>query len=62
MQEAVIASPCVDVCIMDAAHGLCTGCQRTLEEIANWIEYTPAQKREVLARVKARRAAAAISH
>lgn len=62
MPDADIASPCVNICVMDTANGLCTGCLRTLEEITHWIEYAPAQKREVLARVKVRRAAAEISH
>lgn len=29
-------SPCVAVCRMDDATGLCAGCLRTLDEIAAW--------------------------
>lgn len=29
-------SPCVGVCRMDEASGLCLGCGRTLAEIAGW--------------------------
>lgn len=29
-------SPCVAVCRMDDASGLCAGCLRTLDEIAAW--------------------------
>jgi predicted Fe-S protein YdhL (DUF1289 family) len=31
-----VPSPCISVCRMDAASGLCEGCYRTLEEIARW--------------------------
>ncbi len=31
-----VRSPCVSVCRMDAASGLCEGCLRTLDEIAAW--------------------------
>jgi len=33
---ARVPSPCISVCRMDAATGLCEGCFRTLEEIAAW--------------------------
>jgi monothiol glutaredoxin len=29
-------SPCIKVCVLDAAAGRCTGCLRTLNEIAGW--------------------------
>ena len=29
-------SPCVGICVMDEAHGVCSGCGRTLEDITNW--------------------------
>jgi len=31
-----VPSPCISVCRMDAASGLCEGCFRTIEEIADW--------------------------
>lgn len=34
--QAPVPSPCISVCRMDAASGLCQGCFRTLEEIAAW--------------------------
>ena len=52
--EAEVASPCINVCRMDAASGYCEGCRRTLEEIACWSAYSAAQKRAVLARLPAR--------
>jgi predicted Fe-S protein YdhL (DUF1289 family) len=51
-------SPCVHICLMDYAQGLCIGCHRTLDEITYWATYSPARKREVLAALEIRRAAA----
>lgn len=33
--SSVVLSPCIGVCDVDAA-GTCHGCERTLEEIAEW--------------------------
>jgi len=51
-------SPCVHICLMDYGQGLCIGCHRTLDEITYWATYSPVRKREVLAAVAIRRAAA----
>ena len=55
VQDTEVASPCIDVCRMDAASGYCEGCRRTLEEIACWSAYGPTEKRAVLARLRARK-------
>ena len=34
--KAMLPSPCISVCRMDAASGFCEGCMRTLEEIGAW--------------------------
>jgi uncharacterized protein len=52
-----VESPCVGVCVIDERSGLCEGCLRTLDEIALWGSSSPAQRRQVLARVEARRSA-----
>lgn len=54
-QDEEVASPCINVCRMDAESGYCEGCRRTLEEIASWSEYTAAKKRAVLALLPARK-------
>lgn len=54
-----VASPCIGVCRMSAASGLCEGCQRTLDEIAVWGQSTDAQKLAILVLVAERRAGAA---
>ena len=40
-----VSSPCISVCRMDAASGLCEGCFRTRDEIAGWSAATEAGKR-----------------
>ena len=39
---------------MDPGSGLCLGCRRTLQEIADWLEMTPPEKLAVLERVAQR--------
>jgi len=58
MEERSPVSPCLGICLMDPASRQCRGCLRTVEEIARWYEATPAEKREMLAVLQARRAAA----
>jgi uncharacterized protein len=49
-----VPSPCVNVCQMDPGSGLCLGCRRTLQEIADWLEMTAEEKLAVLERVAQR--------
>ena len=49
-----VPSPCVSVCRMDAATGLCEGCFRTLDEIAAWSSLDDARKRKTWARITQR--------
>ncbi len=51
-----VASPCTDVCRIDAESGWCEGCMRTLEEIAAWGSLANADKRMIWKRLPARRA------
>lgn len=41
-------SPCVNVCLIDKATGYCTGCKRTLAEIAGWSRLTDAERRRIM--------------
>ena len=52
---AGIASPCINVCQMDAASGLCRGCFRTLDEIAGWSRASDGEKLRILTAVATRR-------
>lgn len=51
------ASPCVKVCMIHPATGLCLGCARTMEEIAAWSRMTPEARRAVLAALPERKVA-----
>lgn len=44
-----LKSPCIDVCLIDARTRWCSGCGRTVEEIASWRKMTPYRQRVVLA-------------
>jgi predicted Fe-S protein YdhL (DUF1289 family) len=56
--DAPVPSPCISVCVLDpAGSGVCTGCGRSLDEIAAWSELSNAQRRAVIARLGARLAA-----
>lgn len=50
-----VASPCVNICRMDAASGLCEGCLRTLDEIAAWSRCDDATKQAVWGRIAQRK-------
>jgi uncharacterized protein len=52
--EGGVASPCIDVCRLDA-RGLCIGCRRTIEEITEWSRASEARRREILREVADRR-------
>jgi uncharacterized protein len=47
MIDAPVASPCVDICRLDA-RGWCVGCRRTIEEITEWSRASEARRREIL--------------
>ena len=47
-------SPCVGVCKMDTNKGWCSGCYRTLDELALWSRATDAAKLAVWALVEQR--------
>jgi predicted Fe-S protein YdhL (DUF1289 family) len=44
-----IATPCVQVCVVDGASSLCLGCYRTLSEIAGWSAMTDAERAAIMA-------------
>ncbi|MFN7642476.1 MAG: DUF1289 domain-containing protein [Burkholderiales bacterium] len=56
-----VRSPCVSICRIDAASGLCVGCQRTLDEIGDWGSMADGERLEVWARIVERREAGALS-
>lgn len=50
-----VRSPCVKVCAMDPARGLCRGCWRTLDEIARWGALHDRERERIMAALPARR-------
>lgn len=56
--EADVASPCTGVCQLHPDTGWCQGCFRRIDEIAGWGQLDVAARREILARLPARRLAA----
>jgi predicted Fe-S protein YdhL (DUF1289 family) len=55
--EGAVPSPCINVCRMDAASGLCEGCLRTIDEIAAWGSMDDDGKRVVWQCLEQRRSA-----
>lgn len=53
-----VPSPCVSVCRMNEATGLCEGCLRTLDEIAGWSRDCDEDRRGVWSRIEQRAAQA----
>lgn len=59
MDSDMTASPCIGICRLDGVGKLCTGCGRTLAEIAVWPTASEAERRAIVARARERLAAAA---
>ena len=53
--DAPVPSPCISICAMDASSGLCTGCLRTIDEIAGWSRFSDDEKRAVWRLISERR-------
>ena len=51
-----VPSPCTGVCRIDARHGLCAGCLRSLDEIAAWPTLDDPARLALRRRLRARRA------
>ena len=49
-----IASPCIMVCTVDGASGLCLGCYRNLKEIATWSRMTDEERAIIMSGLKDR--------
>lgn len=50
-----VKTPCVKVCVVDGASGLCLGCFRSLAEIGGWGGFTDADRERITAELPARR-------
>ena len=47
-------SPCVDICSVDATGEFCTGCGRSLDEIAGWSRASEVERRAVVEKLPER--------
>ena len=48
-----VESPCIGVCTV-GENSMCMGCFRTLDEIANWINFSRQAKLAVISQIPAR--------
>lgn len=53
--EDPVLSPCIGVCVMDSGSGYCSGCLRSLAEIAAWSGASEDTRRAIKAALPARR-------
>lgn len=60
MPAQAASTPCVKLCRIDDASGLCAGCGRTLDEIARWGSFDEPARRAIMAALPARMAALAV--
>ena len=53
-KRAEIESPCTKVCLIHPQSGLCMGCYRSTDEIAQWSRMTSEQRRGIMDGLPAR--------
>jgi len=44
-----IESPCVRICVVHPEARICTGCYRTMDEIARWSKMGSEERRDIMA-------------
>jgi predicted Fe-S protein YdhL (DUF1289 family) len=54
-EKKALKTPCIKVCQMDPARGVCIGCCRTLDEIARWGSMAPEEQESVMGELANRR-------
>ncbi|MCY4540980.1 MAG: DUF1289 domain-containing protein [Rhodobacteraceae bacterium] len=47
-------SPCRQICVIHPEHRLCIGCFRKPDEVGMWAQFTPEQRKSILAELPAR--------
>ncbi|MCR9086827.1 MAG: DUF1289 domain-containing protein [Rhodobacteraceae bacterium] len=52
-----VASPCVQICVIHPETRLCTGCARSMDEIAAWSSMSAETRQAVMAELPTRSAA-----
>jgi uncharacterized protein len=56
--ETDMETPCIKVCVIEPDTQVCTGCRRTLTEIARWSQLSPAERRRIMTELPGRQASA----
>lgn len=51
---AMIETPCIKICTLEARTRICLGCGRTIDEIAAWGAMSAAERKRVMAELPAR--------
>jgi predicted Fe-S protein YdhL (DUF1289 family) len=51
-----VESPCVKICVVHPEARICTGCLRSIDEIATWGRMTREERRAVMAELPGRQA------
>ena len=49
-----VSSPCINICVLDAASSLCQGCGRTLDEITRWAALEEPVRQAIMAQLPSR--------
>ena len=56
-QRAEVDSPCIQICVVHPETRLCTGCNRSIDEISAWSKMTAETRRLIMAELPSRQAA-----
>ena len=48
MDIELVETPCLGICLINPADGLCAGCARSRDEIARWSETSDAERRAIM--------------
>ncbi len=49
-----ISTPCINVCVLERATGICAGCGRTTDEIATWSRMSEGHRLAIMAALDTR--------
>jgi uncharacterized protein len=49
-----IETPCIKLCVLEPETGYCIGCGRTRAEIGSWLDFSAAERHQMMAVLEAR--------
>ncbi len=55
-RRAEVESPCIKICVVHPETRLCTGCNRSIDEIARWSSMPAQERASILADLPSRKA------